>query len=305
MAIIITGASGQFGRATAERLLSELPASELILTTRKPASLADLAARGAQVRYADFDDESSLPAAFSGGRRMLLISTARVGSRVQQHANAIRAAVAAGVAHITYTSVLGAAAPGNPAIVTLDHRATEKLIENSGARWTILRDSQYSEAVAGAIVPAALSAGGVPDNSHDGRIAFVSREDCVACACAALLRPEEENEAYDITGPELLSIPLAIQLASKVSGVPIQYKYASDEEMFAYFDGLGVPRHASDTPTGNPIPWSSDDMVSFGRSIREGYFNVLSDSVEKLTGRKPRSLLSVFQQFAPGWKKSG
>lgn len=304
MAIIVTGASGGFGRAAAELLLQKVPASQLIFTTRKPAALAAFAARGAQVRFADFDDPASLPAAFAGGTRMLLISTARVGSRVGQHANAISAAVAAGVRHIAYTSLLGAAAPGNPAIVKLDHRATEELLERSGAAWTFLRDSQYAEAIAAAVVPPALASGVLPDNAHDGPIAFVSRDDCIASAVGVLTTPGHENKAYDITGPELLSFPKALAMAVEISGIPVQYKPVSDEQMFAYFDSLGVPRHASDAPVTAPIPWSSDDMVTFGQSIREGYFNVLSDSVERLTGRKPRTLRSVLLQFKDTWPKA-
>ena len=95
MAIIVTGASGGFGRAAATQLLDRVPASQLIFTTRKPQGLADFAARGASVRYADFDDPASLAQAFAGGSKMLLISTARVGSRVGQHENAVKAAVAA------------------------------------------------------------------------------------------------------------------------------------------------------------------------------------------------------------------
>ena len=88
MTIIVTGASGQFGRAAAEQLIKLVPPAELILTTRRPEQLADLAAAGAQVRFADFDDPASLATAFAGGDRMLLISTARAGSRLQQHRNA-------------------------------------------------------------------------------------------------------------------------------------------------------------------------------------------------------------------------
>jgi NAD(P)H dehydrogenase (quinone) len=303
MAIIVTGASGGFGRAAAEQLLAKVPPSQLIFTTRKPAGLADLAARGAQVRFADFDDPASLATAFAGGTKMLLISTARVGSRVGQHANAVKAGVAAGVKHIVYTSILGAAAPNNPAIVKLDHRATEEIIEASGAAWTFLRDSQYAEAIAAAVVPPALASGTLPDNAHDGPIAFVSRDDCIASAVGALTTPGHERKAYDITGPELLSFPKAIAMASEISGIAVEYRPVSDEAMFAYFDSLGVPRRASDDPITAPIPWSSEDMVTFGQSIREGYFNVVTDSVERLTGRKPRTLRSVLLQFKDSWPK--
>ncbi len=303
MAIIVTGATGAFGRAATALLLEKVAPQELILTTRKPEQLADLAARGVSVRKADFDHPESLAAAFAGGDRMLLISTARVGTRVGQHENAVKAAVKAGVRHIVYTSVMSADKPKNPAIVKLDHRATEEIIEKSGASWTFLRDSQYSEAIAMAVIPPALASGVLPDNCHDGQIAFVSRDDCVASAVGVLTQPGHENKAYDITGPELLSFPKAVAMASAMTGKPILYKPVTDDEMFAYFDSLGVPRHASDDPAKGPIPWSSDDMVTFGQSIREGYFNVLTNHVKMITGRNPRTLREVLEQFQNTWPK--
>jgi NAD(P)H dehydrogenase (quinone) len=299
--IIVSGASGAFGRAAAGQLIERMPPEQLILTTRTPAKLADFAARGAQVRHADFDDPGTLRTAFAGGTKMLLISTARVGSRVEQHRHAIEGAVAAGVRHIVYTSIVGAAAPGNPALVKRDHRATEELIEQSGAAWTFLRDSQYAEAIAGAMVPGALANGRLPDNAHDGLIAFVSRDDCVACAAGVLLQDGHENRAYDLTGPELMTVPQALALASAISGKPIIVEPVDEEGMFAHFDGLGIPRHASDDVPGGPIPWSSDDMVTFGQAIREGYFNTLTDHVERITGHKPRSLREVMMAYRDSW----
>jgi NAD(P)H dehydrogenase (quinone) len=299
--IIVTGASGSFGRAAAARLIGRTPASELILTTRTPEKLADLAAHGANVRGADFDDSSSLPLAFAGGTKMLLISTARVGTRVGQHASAIAAAVKAGVRHIVYTSVLGAAEPSNPALVKLDHRATEEILERSGAAWTFLRDSQYAEAIAGAMVPGALAAGRIPDNAHDGKVAFVSRDDCVACATEVLLQSGHENRAYDITGPELMTIAAALAEASRIAGKRMVVERVDDAGMQAHFDLLGIPRHASDVVPKGPIPWSSDDMVTFGRSIREGYFDKLTPHVKDITGSAPRPLTEVLLAYRHLW----
>jgi len=302
--IIVCGASGAFGRATAEALVGRTDPGRVILTTRTPAKLSDLAAKGAQVRFADFDSPESLVTAFAGGTRMLLISTARVGSRVGQHRNAIEAAVKAGIRHIAYTSILGAAEPDNPAIVKLDHRATEEILERSGAAWTHLRDSQYAEAIAGAMVPGALLSGGRQmDNCGEGKIAFVSRDDCVAVAVNVLLQEGHENQAYDLTGPEKFTIPQAMAMASALSGKPIEVIPVNDEQMYAYFDALGAPRHASDIVPDGPLPWSSDDMVTFGASIREGYFDVQTDAVERITGRKPKPLYDVMVAMKDGWPK--
>ena len=131
--IIVTGANGAFGRAAAARLIDRVPAGELILTTRTPQRLADFAARGAQVRLADFDDPASLRTAFAGGTKMLLISTARVGTRVGQHINAINAAVSGRRnAHRVHVDAERGSSPTIPPLVKLDHRATEEHLERCG-----------------------------------------------------------------------------------------------------------------------------------------------------------------------------
>ena len=303
MSIIVTGASGQFGRAAAERLIRRVDPAELILTSRKPEQLAEFAKAGAQVRFANFDDAESLKTAFEGGTKMLLISTARVGTRVGQHRNAIEAAVAKGVKHIAYTSVVNARKPDNPAIVSWDHRDTELLVEQSGAAFTHLRDQHYAEAVAMVMAPIALAAGRLPGSAHDGGVAFVSREDCVDSAVAVLTTPGHENRAYDLTGPELLSIPKAMKMVSELTGKPITFDYVTDDDMQAHFDRLGFPRHASDGPIDPARPWSSDDMVSFERAIREGFFAVVSEDVQKLTGKAPRPLRDVLVQHQGMWPK--
>jgi NAD(P)H dehydrogenase (quinone) len=301
--IIISGASGAFGRQAAEILIDKVDPGQLILTSRTPEKLRDLAERGAQVRHADYYDPATLEAAFAGGTRMLLISTARVGSRVGQHINAMTAAVKAGVKHIAYTSLLGVAKEGNPAIVKRDHLATEQALEKSGAAWTFLRDSQYSEAIAGAMAPGAVATGRLPDNAHDGRIAFVSRDDCVAVAAAVLRQDGHENKAYDLTGPEIWTVTRAMELVSELSGKPITVEPVDDEGMFRHFDSLGIPRHASDDIIAGPIPWCSEDMVTFGQSIREGYFDSLTDHVERITGRPPKTLREVMLAYKDSWPK--
>ena len=300
MSVIVTGATGQYGRGVTAELLKRLSPKDLILCTRKPEQLADLAAKGAAVRYCNFDELDSLPAAFEGGERMMLISTARVGTRVGQHGNAITAGAKAGVKQIAYTSFIGLH-PGNPALVTKDHRATEELMRASGVAWTALRDSQYSEAGAQVMAPNALRLGKWMTSAKDGRIAMVSREDCVACAAVVLTEAGHDNVAYDITGPELQTQRDLSTLASEISGRPIEHVDVTDDDMYAMFDAAGVPREASDDPANAAIPWSSDDMVSFERAIREGHFAVLTDHVLQLTGKAPISVREIMIKYKDAW----
>jgi NAD(P)H dehydrogenase (quinone) len=299
--IVVSGASGQFGRAAAEQLLEICAPEDVICLSRTPETLADLAAKGATVRRADFDDPASLSAAMAGGERLLLISTVRVGSRVEQHTAAVEAAKAAGVAHVVYTSLLGVRKPGNPSVEGFDHIATERMIEASGLAWTFLRNSLYAEAVATAMTIPALLAGHKPENAGQGRVPIVSRDDCVAIAVGVLTQDGHANKAYDVTGPELWTLPDAMGLVSQMAGKPIAIEPVDDEGMYAYFDSLGVPRKASDVMPDGPIPWASEGMVTFGQSIREGFMDVVSNDVERVTGRAPRTLRSVLEQYRGAW----
>ena len=281
MSIVITGASGQLGRLTAELVLDHVPASEVILTTRRPEALSDLAERGATVRPADFDRSETLAEAFAGGEKLLLISTDDLGRRTAQHRAAIEAAREAGMRHVVYTSYLNPVEE-NPAVITPSHRETEKALRESGLAWTALRNAFYAEYQ----VPAgaqAISTGRLVHNSGDGRIAYVSREDCAATAAAVLTTDGHENKAYDITGPEALSQDDVATLLSKVSGRPVEAIAVDDE---AFIQGL--------TASGIPEPVARE-FASYGRAIREGFLGEASDAVEALTGRPPRSLREVFE----------
>ncbi|KAF2085634.1 putative oxidoreductase [Saccharata proteae CBS 121410] len=298
--VLITGASGQYGRKATDLLLSQgVSPSSLLLLTRQISKLESYASRGIAIRQGSFDDTvEDLSSAFAGADTLLLISTSRAGARLPQHQTAITAAVRAGITHIVYTSFIGADLAEPAALVVREHRATEAMLRASGVSWTALRDSQYAEAMSDVVAPAAVASGLLACNAGEGKIAFVSRDDCVAAAAAVLANPTPHaNKVYNITGPELLSWRDAAALIGEASGVGragVRYQPVTDEEQLAIFDALGVPREPIDdyvAPSGHP--WNSSDMVSFGKATRLGEMEVISDDVEILTGRKPRSLKEV------------
>jgi NAD(P)H dehydrogenase (quinone) len=296
MSILVTGASGNFGRKLTELLLLKNPASELILATRNPSALAAVAARGVQVRAGDFDKPESLARAFVGADKMLLISTLAVGPRRQrQHRAAIEAAVAAGVKHIVYTSSVGIH-PRNPSLAVADHVFTEDLLRRSGAAFTFLRDAQYAEVIATMLAPMALQTGQLVMSAGEGCMPFVSKQDCIASAAAVLTTPGHEGAVYEITGPALYTFREAAALTAEIGGHPVEYLSVSHEEKLAFFDAAGIPREyvEGETNSDGTGVWGSEEMVSYERAIRQGYFSICSRHVEMLTGRPARSLRDVF-----------
>lgn len=293
--IVITGASGQYGRLAADGLIAQGRARDLILITRTPAKLADRAAQGCEVRYGDFDRPESLVAAMAGAERLLLISGTRVGARVAQHQAAVDAAVAAGVRHVVYTSFIGIDDPANPAEVRHDHIETERLIKASPLAWTMLRDAHYADAMIVMAGPGVMQTRQWISNAGEGREAMVWRDDCAACAVAVLAGEGHEGRTYNITGPELQTFAEVTALMAQVTGVPLAYVPVDDAGQYAIFDAMGIPRRPVDDASVAGIPWNSDDMVTFGKAIREGFLEVCTKDVERLTGRPARSVRELME----------
>jgi NAD(P)H dehydrogenase (quinone) len=295
--IVITGASGQYGRSATDKLIAKGRASDLILLTRTPAKLSLRVEQGCEVRYGDFDKPETLRAAVQGGEKMLLISGTRVGARIPQHKAAIDAAAAAGVKHIVYTSFVDVS-PENPAIVTIDHRETENMIKASGLTWTFLRDAHYADAMIVNAGPGFIASGMWMTSSNGAREAMVWREDCVESAVAVLSGGNHTNRAYQITGPHRETFAEVAQMMNEIVGCSIKLVETDDEGMYAMWDAMGIPREPVDDQSVAGIPWNSDDMVSFERALREGYLDICSGDVELLTGRKPRSVRQMILENA-------
>ena len=296
MKLVITGASGELGRKVTALLIAAGRATDLILVSRTPAALAEAAAAGATLRQGDYNDPAGLEQALAGAERMLLISGLAIGRRRVQHREAIAAAKRAGVKHVIYTSSAGLV-PKSPSWAVHDHHATECDLFTSGLAYTVLRNSQYAEVIATMLAPMAVEQGVMVMSTGDGRIAFVSKDDCAAAAAAVLMGDGHEGAIYEISGPEFSSFREATALATEFSGRPVEYRLCTTEEKLAIFDAMGVPRDYIDGMFNEGTgAWCSNEMVTYETAIREGYFAICSGHVELLTGRKPKTLREVYAE---------
>jgi NAD(P)H dehydrogenase (quinone) len=264
----------------AEQLLGQLAPEDVILVSRDPEALAELAALGADVRHGDFDDPASLPDAFAGGDRLLLISTMAVGRRVEQTRAALDAAGQAGIQHVVYTSLTNPI-PGHPSGDVVDeHRQSEEMLTRSGLSWTVLRNAAYAELQV-PLGTVATTYGRLVTNAGDGRVAPISRSDCAAAAVAVLTSAGHEGQTYEITGAEALTQTDIARLLSDVTGRPVRVMPTGDRRLMWGLLRLGTPK-----PVARAI-------VDLGIATREGYFDIVDPAFQKLIGRPPRTLRDV------------
>ncbi|TPI49580.1 SDR family oxidoreductase [Mesorhizobium sp. B2-9-1] len=280
--LLVTGASGHLGRAVINHLLGErkVAPANIIATTRNPENLADLAARGVAVRVADFDDRASLEEAFTGADRVLVISTGELDlksdRRLKQHQAAVAAAKAAKVSHLLYTSMPNPE-PGSPVLFAGDHYGTEEAIKASGIPYTIFRNGWYQENLFMSL-PHAIASGKWYSSAADGRVAHGARDDMAAAIAAGLASGSKQSEIHTLTGPEAYTTSEIAALVSEVIGKPLEVIQLPDEALTEGVKAAGVPEDFARI------------IVSFDANTRAGRIGEVTDAVEKLSGRKPRTL---------------
>jgi NAD(P)H dehydrogenase (quinone) len=281
--LTITGASGQLGRQVIAHLLQQVPAGRLIATTRHPERLADLAAIGVTVRHADFTDPSTLPVAFAGTTRLLIISTDDLasGTRADQHRAAVEAAAIAGVAHIAYTSIVGAD-PDAPAGLARDHGLTEVALAASGVPWTALRNNFYTHALLQILGPS-FSEGTLVLPEGDARTSWVTREDCARVAAAVLAGTTDATGPVDVTGPEGLSLAEVGAQLPAILGRAVPVRAVSAEQYVAQLVDAGLPGPAA------------AGLGGFVAAVARRSYGAVSDTVERVTGTPATPVAEVLR----------
>lgn len=277
--IVVTGASGQLGRLVIEALLKKLPAGEIVAAVRNPEKVADLAARGVQVRPADYNQPASLVAAFAGADKLLLISGSEVGSRVAQHRAVIDAAKASGIGLLAYTSILHA--DTSPLPLAAEHNETESLIRASGLPAVILRNGWYSENyLAG--VPAALQYGVLLGSAGEGRIASAARLDYAEAAAAVLTQDNQAGRIYELAGDEAYTLGELAGEIAKQSGKAVAYQNLPESDFKAALLGAGLPDGLATLLAESDVGASKGGLFDDGRQLSQLIGRPTTPLVEQL-----------------------
>ncbi|MDX5564027.1 SDR family oxidoreductase [Streptomyces sp. ID05-04B] len=271
--IAVTGATGRLGGRVARRLADRGVPQTLVV--RRPERAPRLP--GAVAVRGDYADRAAVTEALAGIRTVFMVSASESVDRLAQHRAFVDAAAEAGVRHLVYVSFYGAA-PDAAFTLARDHFHTEQHIRASGLAYTFLRDNLYAE-----FVPDLVGEDGVIRGpAGRGRAAFVGQDDIADAAAAVLSRPDDHTGvAYDLTGPESLTLDEAAVILSEQLGRTVAYRPETLEEAYASRASYGAP------------PWQLDAWVSTYTAIASGELDGVSDAVPRLTGHPAAPLADV------------
>jgi len=271
--ILVIGAGGKVGTPAVRRLVDKgLPVRAL---RRDPATMAE-GRQGVEVVAGDLDRAETLPPAFEGVDKVLLISAGN--DLATEDANAIDAAVAAGVGHLVLLSSQG---------VTADvasgpfHAPGEERLRGSGMTWTILRPSIFM-ANAALWRDTIKAQGAFYEPTGTGAHAMVHPADIGEVAAEILASSGHDGQTYELTGPEAVTSADCAEALSSSLGIEVRHVDIPDEAFRQAMTRIGVP------------PVLVDSLSRYFALVRAGKFDRVSPAVPDILGRPARS----FAQWA-------
>lgn len=277
-AYAVTGASGHVGRFAVQHLLARgVPASDVVAVVRSRGKAADLAARGVQVREADYSRPDTMAAALAGVSRLLLVSSSEAGQRLAHHTNVITAARTAGVSRVAYTSMLNADESTSP--LAGEHRDTERVLRDAGMPFTLLRNGYYTEVYTDPLGQY-LAAGEIVGAAGHGKISAAARENYAAAAAAAVLQDDEGNRTYELGGPAF-DLPQLAEVISEITGTKVTYRDLPAGEYASWLEKTGL-----DAATARFV-------AALDASIARGDLETSSPDLTRLLGHTATPLTEV------------
>lgn len=271
MTIAVTGATGHLGRLTIEALLGlGVDPNQIVAIGRSVEKIADLAERGVIVRAADYARPETLAEALLGVDKLLLISGSQVGQRLAQHANVLRAAQDAGVTFIAYTSA--PQADTTSLVLAPEHKATEKIIRESGIPFALLRNGWYTENYVQVAEQAAFT-GLIIASLGDGRVASASRRDFAEAAAVVISTEGHEGKTYELSGDAAWGYAELAEIVSEIVEREVSYKRVSSKEHRSILTkaGLDMGRAAF--------------VVALDSNTRDGALALTTGELSALIGR--------------------
>ncbi|WP_394937989.1 NmrA family NAD(P)-binding protein [Psychromicrobium sp. YIM B11713] len=271
---LVVGATGNTGsRVTADLAALGLPVRA---ASRKGTALA-----GTEAVQFDWYNTETHTAALKGVKRLYLVPPVGDNDPAAVMLPFLAQAQEAGVQRAVLLSA-SAVEPGGPA-VGLVHQALPEIFEE----WAVLRPSWFMQNFIEAH-PHALSIreeGTIWSATDDGRVGFIDAADIAAVAVRALLDEPSLNTDLILTGPETLSYDDVASIVAAAIGHPVIHRRLSYQQM--------RDRIAASLP----LEFASL-LAGMDRSIAEGSEDRITDTVQRITGRAPRSLRALLQHRA-------
>ena len=271
--ILITGATGKTGSATAKSLGEKGETFRaLIRNEEKKEGLESL---GGEVVIGSIENTEVVNQSMQGVKTVLVLLP-NSESQLALEKQLVDSAKQAGVERIVKMSSIEATPDATSPIPKL-HLESEEYIKQSGLAWTMIKPNFYMQNLL-------ASAGTIKEQCKiflpmaDGKTGMIDTTDVGKVLAKVLSEEGHESMNHEITGPEILSFYEVAEIFSQALGKQVDYV---DVPMDAYKETLGQFLTNQ---------WHLDAVIDLFKGIAEGGIEDKTDTFNELMGETPKSL---------------
>jgi NAD(P)H dehydrogenase (quinone) len=276
--VLVTGATGDTGRATVDELLARGHQVRALAHGQDERSKT-LQDRGVEVVYGDLLDFGQVRSALSGVRRAYFVYPIRPGI-LQATAYFAQAAKEAGVDGIVNMSQKSAREDAKSRAAT-DHWLSERVFDWSGVTVAHIRPTYFAEWLL--YLAPMIKDGLLHVPFGTGKHAPIAAEDMGRVIVGILEDPAlHKGQIYPLFGPVEYTYRETAQILGRVLGKDIRYKQVEFEEF------------KQTLKTGGRAQSGEDFLFQHLKEVaidhQNGVFEGTNDLVEKIGGRPPMTL---------------
>ena len=162
----------------------------------------------------------------------------------------------------------------------------ERLVQESGAEWAIVRASWFSQNFSEAFLLEPLLGGVLALPAGSVTEPFIDADDIADVAVAALTEDGHSGQVYEVTGPRLLTFAQAVEEITKATGRDIRYVQISNQQFASQMAEHGVP----------------EDVIALTTflfdTVLDGRNSHVTDGVQRALGRPPRDFADYARDAA-------
>ncbi len=276
--ILVTGSTGNVGsqlipalREAGERVRA------LVHDESKGQPLRDI---GAEVVVGDMESPETLGKAVAGVDKVYLITSGGQTGATQAR-SLIEAVKSVGRLPIVRQTGFGS----SKSRIIQQHEEIEKLLEASGLPYTLIKPTFFMQNMMMAAQTVA-SDGMVYMPFKNGRLGMIDVRDVVDVAFKVLTSAGHDGKTYVLTGPASISLHDVADGLTKALGKQVTYVDVPPEAAREAIVGMGIPE------------WDADGYLELFEGYSEGFADMTTPHVERLTGHPARSFETFARDFA-------
>ena len=276
---LVIAASGTVGSRVVRDLVAK-GHSVRAATHRKDAA----GTNGDEKVHLDLATGAGIAAAFDGVDGALLLSPPGYADQQKLLSPLVAEARRRKLDKVVLMTAMGANAADTP------FRRVEQELEASGLRYNIIRPNWFMQNFQTFWLQGINEQGKILLPVGKAKASFIDARDIAAVAVRLLTTHDEDQEAFDLTGPEALDHDQVASILSEVTGRRIVYQEIEPRPLRDGFVAAGVPADYADF------------LIAILGYLKQGYAAPTTDAVKKLLGREPIAFRQYARDERAAWK---